>query len=678
MGSDRLTNVDAPAEALARFGDGRLTHLPGLDGVRGLAVIAVLLFHGNFTWMSGGYLGVSLFFTLSGFLITSLLVTEHRSDGSIKLGAFWGRRFRRLLPAAWLTIGAVIVVVAAVGDAVDVEKLRGDVWASVAQVANWRFLFAGTSYGDLFRAPSPLLHFWSLAIEEQFYVVFPLVVAWALALATRRRGRPERFLTVLLSAGAVVSFLVPILGDLSVDRTYYGTDTRAGELLVGCLLALVFAKPAVRTALANRFWPRLIVALGGVVALVVCVTLWVVLEKADPALTSGVLPLHAVAAAVLIAAAALPMGPVRALCGWSPLQWLGRVSYAVYLFHWPLLSFLTKDRTHLPQIPRFALVMILSLGLAELSRRYIEAPIRERRGTFGIRTLQPRAVAPLVVIALIGGPLLVSSDGRDRPGFDVDAAHRDLERLQRENAASAPTTRPTTPETPPIPRIAPFGDSVALSLGLVMGLWERETHEVTGVLGIAELGCGIARYGQRKVVGIEDTRPECDNWEQTWKAQLRVSRPDVALVFSQWELADRRVPTVPGWGHVGEARIDEYFTQEFLAATDLLSADGALVIWLTVPYFGSAIDDQLSPDQRRAHEPERVDALNAIIRKVVEQRPETTRLIDLAAWMKPRTEDRTLRKDGEHFNFSSEDYVARDFLGPAVVATWKDWWLERH
>jgi len=670
--------VDAPAEALARFGDGRLTHLPGLDGVRGLAVAAVLLFHGNFAWMSGGYLGVSLFFTLSGFLITSLLLAEHRGSGTIRLRDFWGRRFRRLLPAAWLTIGVVIVVVWALGDSADVEKLRGDVWSSTAQVANWRFLLAGTSYADLFRGPSPLLHFWSLAIEEQFYVVFPLLVAWALGLARRRHGRPERFLTILLSVVAAVSFLLPVVAGLTVDRTYYGTDTRMGELVMGALLALVFARRRVRLALAQQFWPRTAVAALGVLALVACVVAWVSFERADPLLRVGALPVHSLAATVLIAAAALPSGPIRWLCGLGALQWLGRVSYAVYLFHWPLLTFLTKDRTHLPQVPRFVLVVMLSLGLAEISRRVIEAPVRERRGLFGIRALQPRTVAPIVVVALIVSPLWITADGREQPGFDADRATRSLEQLQRENAAAAPTTTPTTKETAPIPRIAPFGDSVALSLGLVLGLWERETHQVQGVLGIAELGCGIARYGQRKVIDIENTKPKCDNWAETWKAQLDESRPNIALVFSQWELVDRKMIGDTVWRHVGDPKLDAYYTREFLAATDLLSSDGALVLWTTVPYFGSAIDEQLSPGQKAGHQRSRVDALNAIIRNVVAQRPQTARLVDLAAWTNQRIEDRTLRKDGEHFNFTGEDYVARDFLGPAIVAAWKEWWPDHH
>ena len=158
----------------------RLTHLPALDGLRGVAVIAVLCFHGGFSWAKGGFLGVSMFFTLSGFLITSLLLREWGTDRHIDLRAFWSRRFRRLMPAALATLVGVCVLAWWLGTHAELHSLRLDVWAAVAYVANWRFIFAGRSYADLFSAPSPVQHFWSLAVEEQFYFVYPLIAFGAL------------------------------------------------------------------------------------------------------------------------------------------------------------------------------------------------------------------------------------------------------------------------------------------------------------------------------------------------------------------------------------------------------------------------------------------------------------------------------------------------------------------
>src|SRR3954447_22398213 len=178
------TEVAIPASRPAHAS--RMKHLPALDGLRGVAVVAVLFFHGGFRWAKGGWLGVSVFFTLSGFLITNLLVAEWSSDRSISLKTFWSRRFRRLMPAALACLLLVAFYGQVSASPEQLHHLRGDLLAAVGYVANWRFLFSKLSYADLFSAPSPVQHFWSLAIEEQFYVLYPLVVVAALRLGGRR------------------------------------------------------------------------------------------------------------------------------------------------------------------------------------------------------------------------------------------------------------------------------------------------------------------------------------------------------------------------------------------------------------------------------------------------------------------------------------------------------------
>ena len=190
----------------------RLDHNPALDGLRGLAVVAVLCYHAGFSWAKGGWLGVSVFFTLSGYLITSLLLREWANHGRIALGAFWSRRARRLLPAALATLAGVSALAPVLSSANQLHHLRLDVVASVAYVANWRFLFAHQSYADLFSAPSPVQHFWSLAVEEQFYVTYPL----ALYAALRAGGR--RLLAAVLATGAVASLLWSLHLHASVNR----------------------------------------------------------------------------------------------------------------------------------------------------------------------------------------------------------------------------------------------------------------------------------------------------------------------------------------------------------------------------------------------------------------------------------------------------------------------------
>src|SRR4051812_42501007 len=211
-----------------------LPRIRALDGLRGLAVAGVLAYHCGFGWARGGFLGVSLFFTLSGFLITSLLLAERSEHGRIGLRGFWARRARRLLPAALLALAVIVAFGATVASGSQLRGLRGDVLAALAYVANWRFVLAGTSYGALWSAPSPVQHFWSLAIEEQLYVVLPLAVAGTLALGRGRR-RP---LLAVLGAGLGLSVLATFLVHDQL-RAYYGTDVRAGELLIGALLAVI-------------------------------------------------------------------------------------------------------------------------------------------------------------------------------------------------------------------------------------------------------------------------------------------------------------------------------------------------------------------------------------------------------------------------------------------------------
>src|SRR5687768_13320332 len=211
-----------------------MVHHDSLDGLRGVAVAGVVLFHAGFGWAEGGFLGVSTFFTLSGFLITSLLLAERAATGRIALGAFWARRARRLLPAALATLLAVAALASWLATPEQLASLRGDVLAALFYGANWRFILDGQSYGDLFAAPSPILHFWSLAIEEQLYVLFPLLVV----LVGRGRRRLGTALVALVAGSVALTWLVYSPGG-STSAAYYGTFTRAGELLVGALLALV-------------------------------------------------------------------------------------------------------------------------------------------------------------------------------------------------------------------------------------------------------------------------------------------------------------------------------------------------------------------------------------------------------------------------------------------------------
>ncbi|MEY4361288.1 MAG: hypothetical protein RL391_594, partial [Actinomycetota bacterium] len=257
-----------------------LPYVPGIDGLRAVAVLAVLGFHLEVAGFDGGFLGVSLFFTLSGYLITQLILREHDAEDGVSLPRFWGRRFRRLMPAALTTL-ALVATMSLTTEVFDGRRLRGDLLAGVGYAANWRFATGSQSYTDLFTsAPSPIQHFWSLAIEEQFYFVFPVLMAVLLWFGskTAHRHRPVVVALIGLLAASVVASLVTD----SADLIYYGTHTRAAELIVGALLAFVLP---IGREVSNAV-ARMLAILGGA-AMVVFVVLVMASGSSDGWLYDG-------------------------------------------------------------------------------------------------------------------------------------------------------------------------------------------------------------------------------------------------------------------------------------------------------------------------------------------------------------------------------------------------------
>jgi peptidoglycan/LPS O-acetylase OafA/YrhL len=373
----------------------RLPHLPALDGLRGMAVVAVLFFHAGFGWARGGYLGVSVFFTLSGFLITNLLVGEWADNGTISLSTFWSRRFRRLMPAAIATLLGVALYGWTFASPEQLQHLRGDLLAALAYVANWRFLFAKLSYADLFSAPSPVQHFWSLAIEEQFYVVYPLLVFVVLKLGGRR------LLTGVLGFALLGSLAIALVERADLDRVYYGTDTRMSELIAGSLLALWWSSTP-RAREAPRGWRRPGLFVLGAVGLLGSLALWPTVSQTSDWVTHGVLPLQAALSVCAIAAAARP-GLIAQILGWTPLRAIGLVSYGLYLYHWPVFLVLNEERTDLGMTPLFVVRIAVTTVAALASYYLIEQPIRRRRVLLNrqsVRTAIVVGVTSVVVTAV--------------------------------------------------------------------------------------------------------------------------------------------------------------------------------------------------------------------------------------------------------------------------------------
>lgn len=405
-----------------------LVHQPGLDGLRGLAVALVVLFHADITWMSGGFLGVSTFFTLSGFLITSLLLAEHEKRGRIDLRAFWSRRLRRLAPASLAAIVLVVGLASWLSTSSEASRVKGDAVSAALYVSNWRFVVADHSYADLFSAPSPLLHIWSLSIEEQLYVVVPVIVAGLLAVGWSRRR-----LGITLGGLAVASAVAGVAVS-GVDRVYYGTDTRAAELLLGAVLACLLGD-RLTTGVSARTTRAFSVV--GPLALVVVLVLAVTSDPRSAWVANGALPAFGLLSVVAVVASIVP-GPTRSVLSWAPLRALGRVSYGVYLVHWPIFVFLSEERLGFEGVARIVMCVVITLAVAAASHRWFERPIRdERRLTGARRGLSVFALAVAVSVIL---PLVVLADGESEPSTTPTVLVTTTSRAPTDTAPGASTT----------------------------------------------------------------------------------------------------------------------------------------------------------------------------------------------------------------------------------------------
>ena len=349
----------------------KLGYQPALDGLRAISVLAVVFYHADFVLLPGGFLGVEVFFVISGFLITTLLTEERMTKGQIDLKQFWIRRARRLLPALYLllavvSVAAILVYTDAAG------RMGGDVLAALAYVSNWWDIYLKESYFAQAGRPPMLRHLWSLAVEEQFYLLFPPI--FALVLLKFGKGKARLGIIVLALASTIeMALLFEPYTDPS--RVYYGTDTRVAGLLVGAVLALSWAPwrsniPAARSAAR-------VLDTAGLVGLVVIGWFLTRVNEFDPFIYRGGFLALDIACIVVIAVLVHPAAKLSKFLAWPPLVWIGLRSYAIYLWHWPIFV-VTRPELDVPfkGFPVFLLRMVLTFGAAELSYRFVEVPVR--------------------------------------------------------------------------------------------------------------------------------------------------------------------------------------------------------------------------------------------------------------------------------------------------------------
>ncbi len=626
------------------FGDRpRLNHQPALDGLRGLAVAAVLLFHGGH--LSGGFLGVDAFFVLSGFLITSLLLAEARDRGSVALGAFWARRARRLLPALACVLVAVALYAVLLAKPDELATIRGDALATIGYFANWRAIFTSRDYWTLFRSPSPLDHTWSLAIEEQFYLVWPLLVA-VLVLGTRGRAAARRlFVASVVLALASLAWTLVIFEPADVSRVYYGTDTRVASILVGAAFAAWLAlRGPTRAARA-----RVALEAGAIGSLVLLAIAWTRLSGSSNVLFRGGLFVCAVATVVVIAAGVHPRpGPVRRLLSFRPLCALGLVSYGVYLWHWPIYVALDRSRTHLGGWPLLGVRVAATLAVATVSYRVVEQPIRHgatsrppaRRLTLALATAAAVVAAVMVTTASAPAPRVVAAD----------QIRRSIPRLP---------TRPARPGEKPrviVPRVLVVGNSIAL-YSADEGFKRLHTTPPLDVLNLGSIGCRVLPEETRSRFPSGDTysgqsRVCLDNWAYA----VTAFRPDVVVMLVS-EPTDAEHEIDGQWTAPCEPAYDRVLEHELHQQIRLLASSGARVVVTTTAYAGLPYKSLTWFHHNDCH--------NAIVRRVAATEPRAV-MADLFTWICPRMDtdcdghvgDVLLRPDGVHFRDASARLLA--------------------
>lgn len=620
----------------------RLPYRPALDGVRAVAVLSVLAFHFGFGGLPGGFIGVDMFFALSGFLITSLLVREYRQTGRIDLVAFWGRRARRLLPALLLLLVVLACWAAWVASSLDADSLRGDAIAALLYVANWRFVSTEAAYAATIDQ-SMLLHTWSLGVEEQWYLLLPLLLVGIL----RWTRRPVRGFGVALTLIGVVSAGLMLLlwsSGAGMERVYYGTDTRLFTLVSGALLALIvdrFGLPSARLA-----------DLAGMTGMATLVAFASLVGPFNPWLFSGGLMVVALASTGLVLAAATPSSRASRVLSWRPLVALGTVSYGVYLWHWPVLLIL--PRWH------WAAWGAVTVAAATASFWLVERPVR--RGSWSRLPARIRVASPAVAVSAVAVVLFAATP---LPATMSPAAAREavvpppLEeelgaRLRIEPSAPAPATSATLDEPRPTPQDDPatelqpasgpldvvvLGDSVAFSLA-----WHAPAETLgLGVYGEHVLGCGITDLPLAFPGGGVLDRPHCRGFVESWPEQLRERSDAALLVAGAWELHDLQAGEQVL--RMGTPQHDAVLRERWRLALGIATSGGRAVVVTDVPCF-----DIREPGDPRS-ESLRVFHLNQLLAPLVEEYP-TARLVSLSDRLCPDGHGvggRAARYDGVHF-----------------------------
>ncbi|MFI5041149.1 MAG: acyltransferase family protein [Acidimicrobiales bacterium] len=674
-GIDEVQRLDDTTQALVPapndVATGQVTRIPALDGLRGLAVGAVIAFHMGLGWAKGGFLGVDTFFVLSGYLITSLLIAEWRRTATISLSRFWSRRARRLLPALLTVLVAIAVWTAVVG-VPDPASLRLDAIAGLVYAANWRFIIGHQGYFAQFGQPSLVLHTWSLAIEEQFYLVWPLV---ALPVLCRFGVRALR--NVALAGAAASSALLIVLyhRGASTSRLYYGTDTRVQAVLIGAALAAWLAGRPTREG-AARTARRLSATALAVLGAGFTLWAWHALDGGRPFVYNGGLTVAALATAAVIIGSLDPTGVLARGLSWRPLRATGLISYELYLWHWPVLLVLTAGRTGLNGASLLALRLVVIVALSIATWALVERPFRMPAS----RHAAPGRYRPVLAVVALGAAVaIVATIGMGAsPAQQLAAPRIDPSRVVQAPSPSSPSTPPSArgaaTAAAPVAPVAPakvllLGDSVALTLG--KGLDNAAPTYGVDLYDEGIVGCGILGDASLRVNGVPaPPGHRCASWEDQWRAHITSVHPDVvAILVGRWEVFDRQVGQ--RWEYLGQPDFDAFVSAQLDRAIAVAEEAGGRVALLTAPHFAGSE----RPDGGRWPEddPARVDRFNQLLRAAALRHADRVEVLDVAAALEPggrfvdRIGDVTVRSpDRIHVSVAGGELVATTLL-PELV-----------
>ena len=479
-------------------------YMPGLDGLRAIAVLAVIFFHLDFGWAPGGLLGVGIFFTLSGYLITDILLGQYVRRGAIHLGRFWLGRARRLLPALFLMLLIVIAWVTIFGPA-QPDQFRKSVVSAIFYVNNWQQIAANVSYFARFAPEQPLNHLWSLSVEEQFYILWPFILLVGLKLVHERQGDGLRPKLALWTLGlAIVSSIeMAVLYHPSLDpsRVYYGTDTRAAGLLFGAALAMVWPSRRLGRNIAPQA-VRNLDLLGCLGLLIIAIMVWRTGEFSQ-FLYRGGFVLLSLATVMVLMPLAHPACRLGNYVGCKPLRWIGVRSYGIYLWQTPIIVLTSPQGPHGQSLVRDVLQTAAIFVVAALSWKFVEEPIRHgaigrllarrRRLGWSWATFSPEGRMVLVAVGVL---FLIAIAGM----AGLNKASAEGEQIRVKEATAAGTKGPV-----PLTK-AQAADSEKTSCRAVVHIGDSTSEGLDSAEYLPDVKERIpARYAE---VGVKETHME--------------------------------------------------------------------------------------------------------------------------------------------------------------------------